>query len=156
MKRFFIIIISLSFFFVSVFIAAAQKHPSKKEVIKFVEEGLKYGKKHGKEAFFKELMNDKGIFKRGELYFYAYDFKGVVVAHGSKPHLTGKNLFAMSDKKGGKPIQKMIEICTPDGGHGWVELYWKNPVTKKVQKKMGYVVKLDDTCWFGSGTYVDE
>jgi cytochrome c len=134
--------------------AYGSDHPSKEEVVKFVEEGLKYAKENGKEAFLKEIINPTGSFKRGELYFYAYDFNGVVLAHGAKPDLVGKNLINMTDVKG----QKMIEALrdTAAKGCGWVEFSWQNPVSKKVESKLGYVVKLDDTCWFGSGTYLEE
>lgn len=133
--------------------ALAGEHPSKEEVVNFVEEGQAYAKKHGREAFFKEVMNPAGNFKRGELYFFAYDWAGTVRAHGAKPHLVGKNLINLSDKKGNKLIQDLIKAAK--NGTGWVEYYWQNPTSKKVEKKLGYVVKLDDTTWFGSGTYAD-
>jgi hypothetical protein len=136
------------------FAKADEKHPTKDEVVAFVNEGLEYAKKNGREAFFKELMNDNGIFKRGELYFYAYDFEGLNLAHGAKPHLVGKNLIELTDKKGLPLIQALRDAAAAGGG--WVEYYWENPETKVVQKKLGYVIKLDDGCWFGSGTYVDE
>jgi cytochrome c len=133
--------------------ALAGDHPTKDDVVKFVEEGKAYAAKNGRDAFFKELMNPAGKFKRGELYFYAYDFKGVVLAHGAKPHLVGKNLYNLSDKSGKKLIQELAR--TAKNGTGWVEYHWQNPTSKKVEKKLGYVVKLDDTSWFGSGTYAE-
>jgi len=133
---------------------ADENHPTKDEVVAFVKEGLDYAKKNGKEAFLKEIMNDKGIFKRKELYFYAYDFQGVSLSHGAKPNLVGKNLIDLTDIKGLKLIQALRDAA--NAGGGWVEYYWQNPMTNKVQKKLGYAVKLDDTCWFGSGTYLDE
>ena len=134
--------------------STAGGHPTKDEVIKFVEEGMVYADQHGRDAFFKELMNPAGRFMRGELYFYAYDFKGVVLAHGTKPHLVGKNLYDLPDKSGKKLIQALIKAA--QDGSGWVEYYWQNPTSKKVEKKLGYVVKLDETSWFGSGTYAGE
>ncbi|MDP8219027.1 MAG: cache domain-containing protein [Candidatus Theseobacter exili] len=132
----------------------ADDHPTKEEVVSFVEEGEAFVKKHGKEAFFKEIMNDKGIFKRGELYFYAYDFEGTVVSHGAQPELVGKNLINFEDKNGFKLIAALRDAAATGGG--WVKYYWDNPVSKKMEKKIGYVTKIDDTCWFGSGTYVSE
>ena len=133
--------------------AIAVGHPSKDDVVKFVEEGMLYAKENGRDSFFKELMNPDGPFKRGELYFYAYDFKGTVLAHGAKPHLVGKNLINLKDKKGLKLIQALRDAAA--SGSGWVEYYWQNPVSRKIERKLGYVVKLDDDSWFGSGTYLD-
>ena len=31
---------------------------------------------------------------------------------------------------------------------------WDNPQTGKVEPKVGYVMKVDDTWWLGSGIYV--
>ena len=129
----------------------AADHPTKEEVVTFVEEGLTFAKKHGKEAFLNEIMNDNGIFKRGELYFYAYDFEGTVLSHGSESNLVGKNLIDFEDKSGFKLITALRDTAATGGG--WVEYYWDNPVTNMMEKKLGYVTKLDDTCWFGSGTY---
>jgi len=117
-------------------------------VVEFVEEGLSYVRQHDKEAFLKEIINRKGPFVRGELYMYAYDFSGTVLAHGAKPHFIGKNL---GDQKYIRDLGAMASR-----GGGWVAYDYQNPVTKKMDKKLGYVLKLDDSCWFGSGTYFDE
>lgn len=141
-------------FFATAFaLPAAAAPPTKDEVVKFVEEGVRFAKEKGKEAFFKELMNKSGRFQRGELYFYAYDFNGVVLAHGAKPNLVGNNLINLTDKNGLKVIQKLRDTAAKGGG--WVEYFWQNPVSGKVERKLGYVVKLDDQCWFGSGTYIE-
>lgn len=127
------------------------EHPSKDDVVKFVGQGLAYAKTHGKDAFFKEVMNPSGEFIKGELYIYAYDYDGNVLAHGAKPHLVGKNLINMADKNGNKLIRELIKAAKD--GTGWVEYFWQNPTTKKIEKKLGYAVNLDGISWFGSGTY---
>ena len=152
MKKTLIPILIISSIFLTLTTLMAADHPTKEQVVSFVEEGVAYAKEHGKEAFLKEIMNDNGIFKRGELYFYAYDFEGTVVSHGAKPELVGKNLLNFEDKSGFKLIAALRDAAA--NGGGWVEYYWDNPVSKKMEKKIGYVAKIDDTCWFGSGTYV--
>jgi len=121
----------------------AADHPTKREVVSFVEEGVAFSKEHGKEAFLKEIMNDKGIFKRGELYFYAYDFEGTVVSHGSEPGLVGKNLINLEDKSGFKLIAALRDAAATGGG--WVEYYWDNPVSKKMEKKLGKPIPIVKT-----------
>lgn len=154
MKKSIISIFIVFFLSLPFSILMAAGHPTKEEVVSFVEEGLAFAKKHGKAAFLKEIMNDTGIFKRGELYFYAYDFEGTVLAHGATPKLVGKNLLNFEDKTGFKLVRALRD--TAANGGGWVEYYWDNPISKKMEKKIGYVIKLDDTCWFGSGTYISE
>ena len=138
--------------FCSISPAVSGDHPSKEEVVQFVEEAIAFAKENGKEALFKDLMDANSRFKRGELYLYAYDFQCVVLAHGAKPALVGKNLSDMTDKNGLKLVQALRDAAAK--GSGWVEYYWQNPLSKEVEHKLGYVVKLDDTCWIGSGTYL--
>jgi signal transduction histidine kinase len=37
---------------------------------------------------------------------------------------------------------------------GWLDYMWENPQTGRVEPKVGYVMKVDDTWWLGSGIYV--
>jgi len=133
-------------------VRASNEKPTKEEVVAFVEEGREFAKQNGKEAFFKEITEGTK-FKRGLLYFYVYDFQGVVLAHGAKPALVGKSLIDMKDKDGLPVIQTLRDTAAK--GSGWVEYNWQNPDSKKVEKKLGYVVKFDDSWWFGSGTYTE-
>ncbi|MBN1827852.1 MAG: cache domain-containing protein [Deltaproteobacteria bacterium] len=122
------------------------EHPSQEEVVAFIEQALSFARKHGKEAFLKEVVNRKGPFIQGELYIYAYDFTGKCLAHGAKPQLAGKNLGHLDHIK-------QLQGAAVRGGD-WVVYDFQNPVTKKMDKKLGYTVRLDDQCWFGSGTYL--
>ncbi len=128
----------------------AADHPTKDQVVKFVEEGVDFIKKNGKEAFFKEVTTGTS-FKRGELYFYVYDYNCICLAHGLKPGLVGKDLSDMTDAKQTKFNQALRDQAK--NGSGWVTFYFQNPTSHKVEKKFGYAVKVDDTFWFGSGTY---
>ena len=130
----------------------AQAVPSKAEVVTFVKSAVIYAKKNGKDMALKEFMDKKGQFIKGELYIYAYDFKGTVISHGGQPALVGKNLIGMKDKNGVMVIQELIKLASK--GSGWLEYSWPNPVhNNAVEKKLGYVEKVDDTWWLGSGMY---
>jgi len=126
--------------------------PTKAEVVAFVKSAVIYAKKNGKDKALKEFMNKKGQFIKGELYIYAYDFKGTVISHGGQPDLVGKNLIGMKDKNGVMVIQELIKLA--DKGSGWLEYSWPNPVhNNAIETKLGYVEKVDDTWWLGSGMY---
>ncbi len=126
--------------------------PSKAEVVAFVKSAVAYAKKNGKDKALKEFMDKKGGFIKGELYIYAYDFKGTVISHGGQPDLVGKNLIGMKDKNGVMVIQELIKLAAKDSG--WLEYSWPNPVhNNDVETKLGYVEKVDDTWWLGSGMY---
>ncbi len=123
----------------------------RQEVVAFVQEAVAYAQANGKEAALAEFSDPNGSFKRGELYIYAYDFNGNVIAHGGDVTLIGKNLIDYEDPNGVKVIQGLIEVAR--GGQGWFPYTWNNPQSGKQEPKLGYVMKVDDTWWLGSGTY---
>jgi cytochrome c len=128
---------------------------TKDDVAAFVEKALLYAQTNGKEKALKEFMNKDGEFIQGPLYIYAYDFTGTVLSHGGQPKLVGKNLIGMQDANKVKVIQELIKIAQQGGG--WLEYLWPNPEHgNKVERKFGYVKKVDDTWFLGSGIYASK
>jgi len=92
------------------------------------------------------------FYKDNSGYFYAYDLNCVCIAHATQFELPDKNLFNYQDSKGKYVIQELKQ--TAEKGGGFVEYYWQNPLTKKEQKKIGYVEMIPGTDYFiGSGVY---
>lgn len=158
MKKLFAgLIVLLSFMFLigvsAVFAAKVKDAPTQDEVKAFVDKALAYAKTQGKEAALKTFTDQKGPFVRGELYIFAYDFSGTVIAHGGQPALVGKNLINLQDIHGIRVIQGLRRIA--EAGGGWLEYSWPNPAHKgAIETKLGYVQKVDDTWFLGSGTYL--
>jgi signal transduction histidine kinase len=46
----------------------------------------------------------------------------------------------------------MIDI-TENGGTGWVDYKWPNPLTHKIEDKSAYVAKLGENYFVGVGVY---
>ncbi len=86
-----------------------------------------------------------------DLYIFAYDFSGTVLAHGANKKLVGKNLFDMQDTDGKYVIRSLMDAAKQ--GSGWVDYKWSHPETKKIHQKRAYVVKIDDGLWIGCGAY---
>lgn len=131
------------------------KAVSREEMVKFVEEAAAYVKQAGKETALKEFSRPDGKFVRadGELYIYAYDFNCVCLAHGYTPELVGTDLTGKKDSSGLLVIQKLRDTAAKDG-KGFVEFGWNDPATGKEGRKLGYVLKVDETLWLGSGIYL--
>lgn len=123
----------------------------REEVVSFVEEAFEFAESNGKDLSLAEFSNQNGSFKRGELYIYAYDFEGNVLAHGGDASLIGKNLIDYEDPNGTRVIEGLIEVA--ENGKGWFAFTWDNPQTNRQEPKLGYVIKVDDDWWLGSGTY---
>lgn len=128
---------------------------TKEQMVKFVEEAAAYVKEVGQEAALKEFSNPKGKFVRekGELYIYAYNFKCVCLAHGSTPDLVGQDLTAKKDNHGLLVIQALRDTAAKDG-KGFVDYWWTDPATGKEGRKLGYVIKVNDSLFLGSGIYL--
>ncbi len=121
------------------------------DVVAIVEEAVDYAKANGKEKALAEFSNPKGLFNRGELYIFAYDFNGINIAHGGNKAFIGQDLINMKDPNGVMVIQELIKQS--EKGSGWLDYMWDNPQTGKVEPKVGFVMKVDDTWWLGSGIY---
>lgn len=137
---------------VALSVMASQTYGTKEEAKAVVEKCAAFIKENGKEKAFEEINNTQGKFTKGDIYIYAYDFSGNVLAHGANPKLIGKNLWDMKDASGQFMIRGLTE--TAQKGKGWYEFKWSHPQTKAIMDKIGYVIKIDDTLWIGSGAYV--
>ena len=121
-------------------------------MVAFVNEAVAFARTHGKEAALAEFSNPKGTFVRGELYIYAYDFNSTTLAHPFSPEKIGVNRIYERDALGNFYAQRFIDAVNDGSGYLW--FYYINPVhNNAIEKKLGYVAKVDDTWWLGSGVY---
>jgi cytochrome c len=107
----------------------------------------------GVDATFK-AVDDKANkeFHDRDLYPFIYDMTGRCVAHGARPALIGKNLIDIKDQDGHYLIREMIRL-TKNGGSGWVDYKWPDPLTNKIEDKSAYVEKLGSEYFVGVGIY---
>lgn len=125
---------------------------TKDQLVSFVDEAVVYARTNGREKALSEFSNPNGSFFRGQLYIYAYDFNGTTIAHPVNPEKIGVNRLNERDAKGNLFIKDLQD--TARNGSGFVEYYYVNPVhNNSVEPKLGYVMKVDDTWWLGSGIY---
>ena len=130
------------------------RYVTKEDMMNFVKEAVAFAHIYGKKTALREFMDKDSLFKRGELYIYAYDLDCVVLSHGDNPSLVGKNLTLLKDTKGTAIIKEMVDKVKKDG-KGWLKYYWFHPVTKMITPKLGYFEKIDNDWWLGSGIYTN-
>jgi len=122
------------------------------KMVAFVKEAAAYAKENGKRAACEEFSNRNGSFFRGNLYIYGYDFDGITLAHPLQTELIGKSRLMEKDAVGDLFITNLRN--TAINGSGFVVFYYFNPTHNNTpEKKLGYVEKIDDTWWIGSGIY---
>lgn len=108
-----------------------------------VEEAVALYNASGKQRAVAEINNPKGKWVKGELYVFAYDLNGVVIAHPINPKLIGKNLIDVPDAAG-KTFRKDIAELARTRGTGWVDYKYKNPSTNKIEDKSTFLIKVGD------------
>jgi cytochrome c len=116
-----------------------------------VEEAVAFFNANGKQKALTEISTPKGKWVKGELYVFAYDLNGVVVAHPINPKLIGKNLLDVPDAAG-KTFRKDIAEVARTKGTGWVDYKYKNPSTNKIEDKSTFLMKVGDVI-ICCGTY---
>ncbi|NMB77476.1 MAG: histidine kinase [Methanomicrobiales archaeon] len=132
--------------------APSAETATKETMVAFVQEAVAYAHANGKEKALAEFSNPRGSFFRGPLYIYAYDYNGTTIAHPVNPEKIGVNRLDELDAGGKYFIRELMDATTD--GNGLVEYSYINPTqNNRVEKKLGYVMQVDDTWWLGSGIY---
>jgi len=125
---------------------------SNASLVSFVDSAVAFAKTNGREKALAEFSNPNGSFVRGELYIYAYDFNGTTLAHPFNPEKIGVNRLNETDAQGGLFIKNLRDMAR--NGSGFVRFSYINPAhNRSVESKLGYVERVDDTWWLGSGIY---
>jgi len=161
MKNIFLALLAGFFLCSIITVAAAEPQAlqgTKEEARAMIENAAAWFQKYGKEKTLAEITlagsGKKGAFIDRDLYIFAYDYNGVVLAHGANPKLIGKDLINFQDADGRYLVRGLID--TTRKGGGWYYYKWANPITNKIDDKMAYVLKIDDEVWIGAGVYGKE
>ncbi len=122
------------------------------DVQALVERAAAHIKSAGQEQAFADITRPDGGLVDGDLYVFCNSADGTVLANGGNPKLIGKSLAAVSDAEGKKPVFDGIRLALTQG-QGWLEYLWPNATAGRVQRKMTYVLRIDDRTVCGSGYY---
>lgn len=114
----------------------------KEDAIKLVADAAALVEKNKAEGV-AEIGNPKGKFVKGEVYVFAYDLSGVMVAHPINAKLIGKSLMDVPDA-GGKLFRKEIVDGVNAKGTAIVDYKYKNPQTSVVEDKVTFCKKAAD------------
>ncbi len=119
----------------------------------FVADAAAYAKENGKEAALEEFNDQNGSFIDGELYVFAYDMDGTVLALPNQKELLGTVRTGIPDSNGVEFIEGLIEAAGSGGGS--IYYIYPNPEDNfKEQFKISHVMPVDDEWFVGSGIYL--
>ena len=105
-------------------------------------------RQEGPDKAFPVFDAKDGPFHDRDLYVMVYDQSGKNVAHGANPVLIGKQLLDLKDTDGKLLIREFVAIQD----QGFVDYKWPNPITKKIDQKTTYIVRVDNFL-IGVGAY---
>jgi signal transduction histidine kinase len=110
---------------------------------RWVDKAVDFYKASGKRIALAEYTNPNGQFVQDEMYVYALNPRGTMLAHGVNEKFVGEEFIDIKDYDGKSFIREIVDTANTKGS-GWVEYKWYNPVTKEVLPKMVYYKKVDD------------
>jgi cytochrome c len=110
---------------------------------RWVDKAADFYKASGKRIALAEYTNPNGQFVKDEMYVYALNPRGTMLAHGVNENFVGEEFIDIKDYDGKSFIREIVDAANSTGS-GWVVYKWYNPVTKEVLPKMVYFKKVDD------------
>lgn len=150
MKRFFSVMCILFAMSLTSFATADQET----EVKDMVQKAVSTYKEKGRDYTLKLINSTSGPFRVGELYVYATDLEGTVLAHPANRDLIGRNQAKLLDAKGKPFAQELLEIAK-NSTSGWVEYTWLRVGEKEPTPKRAYVESIPgENIAFSAGYYV--
>lgn len=123
---------------------AADGGATKAEAEAMVKKGIAFIKANGNEKAYAELDKKGGQFSDRDLYLVVYGLDGVVHAHGSNAKMVGKNLIDLKDIDGKAFVKERVELGKAKASF-WQEYKFTNPESKKIEPKIMYCERLEQT-----------
>ncbi len=125
------------------------------EMKAFVGEATAYAREHGRTGALTAFNDPDGEFVRDELYIFAYDVNGTVLALPFQQALIGTDRYGVHDSTGVAYIAGMSWLARAGGGS--IYYIYPNPARGYAEElKLGYVLPVDDTWFIGSGIYIPD
>lgn len=123
---------------------AADGGATKEQAEAMVKKGVAFVKANGAEKAYAEFNQKGGQFTLQDLYLVTYGLDGTVLAHGANAKMIGKNLIDLKDIDGKAFVKERVELGKAKASF-WQEYKFTNPETKKIEPKLMYCERLNET-----------
>lgn len=129
----------------------------------YVHDAAAYARSVGKAEALATFADKNGPFVRGNLYVYAYDFNNTLLAHPFLPEEVGTDRTTWTTANGLRFVAAANDIAGRGGGYA-IYMYPEPAGGREIDEamknlyevKLGYVEKVDETWWIGSGIYLSD
>jgi cytochrome c len=145
------VFVGIFILFLVVSSAYAQDRGTAAEAQSLLNKAVTYYSANGQEKAFAAFNDPKGNFISKDLYIFALDMSGKIIAHGANASLIGKDMMGTKDADGKLFMKEMVDIGQAKG-QGSVDYKWVSPKTKQVEQKSSYLEKVDSVV-LGCGFY---
>jgi signal transduction histidine kinase len=129
------------------------RNRTRTDLYDLVNHAVTYAKANGKEKTIAEINNPKGQFVQGDLFVWAEDFNGTIMADPYWKEGVGKNWMTYEDPYGAKTT--VVGINAIKSGTGFTHAMFPDTAVGHTASvpKLVYARAVDDTWWIGSGIY---
>ena len=124
--------------------SAAEGGATRADAEAMVKKGMAYIKSAGDAKAYAEITAKAPQFILHDLYLVVYKLDGTVAAHGANAKMVGKNLIELKDIDGKAFVKERVDLAKTKGSF-WQEYKFTNPESKKIEPKVMYCEKLNDT-----------
>jgi signal transduction histidine kinase len=131
----------------------AVRNHTRTELYDSVNQAVTYATANGKAKTIAEINNPRGQFVNGDLFVWAEDVNGTILADPYWKEGIGKNWMNYSDPYGAKTT--VLNFNAMKSGTGFTHAMFPNTADgqKTSIPKLVYLKAVDDGWWIGSGVY---
>jgi polar amino acid transport system substrate-binding protein len=119
----------------------------------FIAGAKAYALANGRQKAVQEFNDLNGSFISGDLYVFAYDYNGTVLAWPYRPDQVGVNRLEATDPMGTYHVKAMLAAAR--NGSGMVDYYSVNPATNSTDLKISSITDVDGSWFLGAGRYIE-
>jgi signal transduction histidine kinase len=129
------------------------RNHTRTELYDLVDRAVTYAKVNGREKTLTEINDPDGQFVNGDLFVWAEDFNGTILADPYWKEGIGKNWMDYTDPYGSKTT--VLNINAIRSGTGFTHAMFMDTAAgqKSPVPKLLYAKAVDDTWWISSGIY---
>jgi len=117
-----------------------------------VGEAAAYVQANGRNAALSEFNNPNGSFSKADMFIFAFDRNGTLLANPFLPGIVGVNRLSDRDPYGEYPVPYIIENA--ENGGGFLYYFFADPAADyRVRLKLGYSQMAGDDLIVGAGIF---